>query len=81
MAQSTMIVLIVFIAVGLRLLYKTYCRHLDMQERMAASNASLDQHNSALHDKIATMEERIRVLEAIVTDSGYQVSKEIDSLK
>jgi len=31
-------------------------------------------------DKLERLEERVRVLEAIVTDKGYDLKKEIDSL-
>ncbi len=31
-------------------------------------------------DKLENLEERIRVLEAIVTDKGYDLKKEIDNL-
>jgi membrane protein implicated in regulation of membrane protease activity len=31
-------------------------------------------------DKLESLEERIRVLEAIVTDKGYDLKKEIDDL-
>ena len=42
-----------------------------------ASTASDPSENSASDQRIAELEERIRVLEAIVTDRGYQVTDEL----
>lgn len=37
-------------------------------------------HIEARLDKLESLQERIEVLEAIVTDKGYDLKKEIDSL-
>lgn len=41
---------------------------------------NLDAFESRL-DKVEKLEERIRILEAIVTDKGYDLKAEIDNLK
>lgn len=41
---------------------------------------NLDAFESRL-DKVEKLEERVRILEAIVTDKGYDLKAEIDNLK
>ena len=46
----------------------------------AEANA-LKAENRALHDKLDAMQDRMIVLEKIVTDRGYSLSDEIDALR
>ncbi len=41
----------------------------------------LREENRALHDKLDTMQDRMVVLEKIVTDRGYSLSDEIEALR
>ena len=41
----------------------------------------LSAENSALHDKLDAMQDRMIVLERIVTDKGYTVAEEIEALR
>ncbi|AKM07645.1 hypothetical protein [Pelagerythrobacter marensis] len=41
----------------------------------------LREENSALHDKLDAMQDRMIVLERIVTDRGYSLSEEIEALR
>jgi len=44
-------------------------------------NKRLQAENRELHDKLDTMQDRMIVLEKIVTDRGYSLSEEIESLR
>lgn len=46
-----------------------------------AETQRLKAENKALHDKLDTMQDRMIVLEKIVTDRGYSLSAEIDALR
>lgn len=41
----------------------------------------LREENALLHDKLDTMQDRMVVLEKIVTDRGYTLSEEIEALR
>lgn len=41
----------------------------------------LKEENRELHDKLDTMQDRMIVLEKIVTDRGYSLSEEIEALR
>ena len=41
----------------------------------------LREENAMLHDKLDTMQDRMVVLEKIVTDRGYSLSEEIEALR
>ncbi|WP_375289586.1 hypothetical protein [Qipengyuania sp.] len=41
----------------------------------------LREENAMLHDKLDTMQDRMIVLEKIVTDRGYSLSEEIEALR
>lgn len=41
----------------------------------------LEVENQALHEKLDAMQDRMVVLEKIVTDRGYSLAEEIDSLR
>ena len=46
-----------------------------------AETKRLMTENKALHDKLDAMQDRMIVLEKIVTDRGYSLSAEIDALR
>ena len=46
-----------------------------------AETKALQNENRALHDKIDAMQDRMVVLEKIVTDRGYSLSDEIEALR
>ena len=47
----------------------------------SAETKRLKQENRDLHDKLDTMQDRMVVLEKIVTDRGYSLSEEIEALR
>lgn len=75
-----MIVLIVFISVGFGVLYDMYKKHLDFKMKVMKHNQSTDEENTQLKQHICQLQERIEVLEKIVTDEGYTIKKEINNL-
>lgn len=64
---------IVAIAIGA----DVYKKYLKMKERKKENDPDLEESIA----KIETLEERIRVLERIVTEHKYDLRKEIDNLK
>jgi hypothetical protein len=46
-----------------------------------AENRRLKAENKALHDKLDAMQDRLVVLETIVTDRGYGLAAEIEALR
>lgn len=80
MSGTTMVVAIVFISVGFGVLYDMYKKHLEFKEKTLDHNRFADQENSQLKSQVIQLEERIAVLEKIVTDEGYQVNKDINNL-
>jgi len=47
----------------------------------SAETKRLREENRELHDKLDTMQDRMVVLEKIVTDRGYSLSEEIEALR
>jgi len=80
MNGTTMIVAIVFISVGFGVLYDMYKRHLEFKEKSLCHDQQNSESNSKLQKQVENLEERITVLEKIVTDEGYAVKKEINNL-
>ena len=80
MTGTTMVVLIVLISVGFGVLYDMYSKHLQFKERTLNSNNLHDQQAAKMQSHIAALEERIQILEKIVTDEGFTVSQEINKL-
>ncbi len=80
MSGTTMVVAIVFISVGFGVLYDMYKRHLEFKEKSLGHNQQDTESNIALRKQVEILEERIEVLEKIVTDEGYSVQKEIKNL-
>ncbi|XQW86121.1 hypothetical protein ACOYR1_05125 [Thalassotalea piscium] len=80
MTGTTMVVLIVFISVGFGVIIDMYKKHLEFKERTLHHNSKTDESNINLKKQVSALEERIQVLEKIVTDEGYNVQKEINKL-
>ncbi len=80
MTGTTMVVAIVFITVSFGAIYDMYKKHLDFKAKTLDHNNRSDLENSDLQQKVNTLEERIKVLEKIVTDEGYQIQKDIKNL-
>ena len=51
------------------------------QKSDSAETKRLKDENRELHDKLDTMQDRMVVLEKIVTDRGYTLSEEIEALR
>jgi len=80
MNGSAMIVAIVFISVGFGVMYDMYKKHLEFKIKTLEHNKKNDEKNISLKQQVNLLEERIKVLETIVTDEGYQVQKDINNL-
>lgn len=70
-----MVVIIVIVAIGGGIIRE----HL-RAKRLAGGSAHRDTLDDAL-DRIEDLEERVRVLERVVTDDGYDLKRQIDDLK
>ena len=57
-----------------------YKRHLEFKEKSLGHEQQNSTSNNELQNQVKTLEERIEVLEKIVTDEGYSVQKEINKL-
>jgi len=79
MHGTTMIVIIVFISVGFGVIGSMHKRHLAFKEK-SLNKSQQDNENNQLQEQVTLLEERVQVLEKIVTDEGYAVQKEINNL-
>jgi len=80
MSGTTMIVMIVFITVGFGVLFDMYQKHLKFKEKTMKYEQDANEETSILKAQVTQLEQRIQVLEKIVTDEGYSVNKEINNL-
>lgn len=80
MSGTTMIVLIVLISVGSGVVYDMYKKHLEFKEKTLNHNSQSSEQVIAMKKHVQLLEERMQVLEKIVTDEGYDVRKEINRL-
>jgi phage shock protein C len=80
MSGTAMVVAIVFISVGFGVMYDMYKKHLEFKEKTINLNSQTNEQAMAMKKKVQTLEDRIQVLEKIVTDEGYSVQKEINKL-
>lgn len=80
MNGTTMVVAIVFISVGFGVLYDMYKKHLEFKAKMHEKEMQSSSNNNDLLNKVDSLEERVKVLEKIVTDEGYSVQQEINKL-
>lgn len=71
-----MVVIIVVIGCGTGVLTE----YFKTKRKTAGSSVINDDLDDAL-DKIENLEERVRILEKVVTDDRYDLGREIDSLK
>ncbi|WP_057831871.1 hypothetical protein [Colwellia sp. TT2012] len=78
MSGTTMVVVIVCVVFGI--LYKMYNKHLEFKAKTIAHNDNTDDKNDELKKEIQALNERVQILEKIVTDEGYQVQKDINNL-
>ena len=80
MSGTAMVVAIVFISVGFGVIFDMYKKHLEFKEKTLNHNSQNSEQVIAMKQQIQTLEERMQVLEKIVTDEGYQLKKEINKL-
>ncbi|MGB2739635.1 MAG: hypothetical protein WBC60_03645 [Cognaticolwellia sp.] len=80
MTGTAMVVAIVFISVGFGVMFDMYKKHLEFKEKTLNHNSKNNEQAIAMKNQIKTLEERMQVLEKIVTDEGYNVQKEINKL-
>ena len=78
MSGTTMVVVIVCVVFGI--IYKMYNKHLEFKAKTITHNDNTDGKNEELQKQIQALNERVQVLETIVTDEGYQVQKDINKL-
>ena len=77
MAWSTVVLLIVFMAVGLPMLVGAL---KVWTSRPRHSSDETDATVQALEQEMGALRERVKTLEAIVTDDGYRLTQEFDKL-
>jgi|TARA_R110002111_G_scaffold244782_1_gene307064 hypothetical protein len=80
MSGTAMVVAIVFISVGFGVIFDMYKKHLEFKEKTLNHNSQNDEQFIAMKRHVQTLEERMQVLEKIVTDEGYNIQKEINKL-
>jgi hypothetical protein len=78
MSGTTMVVVIVCVVFGV--LYEMYKKHLEFKAKTIKHNNSADFTTEALQKEVKALTERVKALETIVTDEGYQVQKDINNL-
>jgi len=78
MSGTTMVVVIVCVVFGV--LYKMYNKHLEFKAKTIQHNNSADSITEELQKEVKALTERVKTLETIVTDEGYQVQKDINNL-
>lgn len=64
-------------------LFAIWTKHLQKVAEIQARNAVTDngERDTAYASKVQALEERVRVLERIVTDGGYTVAAQIEALR
>ncbi|KXJ51495.1 MAG: hypothetical protein AXW17_09160 [Colwellia sp. Phe_37] len=80
MSGTAMVVAIVFISVGFGVIFDMYKKHLEFKEKTLNYNSQSSEQVIAMKKQVQLLEERMQVLEKIVTDEGYDVRKEINRL-
>ena len=78
MSSTTMVVVIVCVVFSI--LYKMYKKHLEFKASTIKHNNSTDSLNDELKKEVKALSERVKTLETIVTDEGYQVQRDINNL-
>jgi len=78
--MSNSVLTIIIVAIVTSFLFKVYREYLAYKkESLAKSNVDNEQDSSLLQ-QVEQLNERVKVLEKIVTDEGYQVQKDINNL-
>lgn len=77
MDWSTVVLLIVFMAVGMPMLVGA----LKVWTSRPQGSAEADATVHSLEQEVAALRERVTTLEAIVTDDGYRLTQEFDKLE
>ena len=77
MDWSTVVLLIVFMAVGMPMLVGA----LKVWTSRPQGSAETDATVHSLEQEVAALRERVTTLEAIVTDDGYRLTQEFDKLE
>lgn len=69
----------ILIFIGLIVVYQLYSQNAELKKQL---NADDEHHNQQqqLSEKIEQLQQRIAILEKIVTDEGYNIDKEINKL-
>lgn len=80
MSGTTMIVLIVLISVGSGVVYDMYKKHLEFKHKMQNNNSDAHKQLAETKVELVALRERVQTLEAIVTDSSFNVKQEINKL-
>ncbi|TMS81889.1 hypothetical protein [Pseudoalteromonas sp. S554] len=80
MSGTTMIVLIVLISVGSGVVYDMYKKHLEFKHKMQNNNSDAHKQLAETKAEVVALRERVQTLEAIVTDSNFNVKQEINKL-
>ena len=80
MSGTTMVVLIVLISVGSGVIYDMYKKHLEFKSRTLKKSKEANEHVAEVTKELQELRERVQTLEAIVTDSSYNVKQEINKL-
>jgi hypothetical protein len=78
MSGTTMVVVIVCVVFGV--IYEMYKRNLEFKAKTIKHNNSADSITEELKKEVKALTERVKTLETIVTDEGYQVQKDINNL-
>lgn len=76
MSGTTMVFLIVLVAVGFGVIRDIFTKRLEMKKLDGMNQAE----KQAMQDEIQQLKARVATLEQIITDDGYQVAKEINKL-
>jgi hypothetical protein len=78
MSGTTMVVVIVCVVFGV--LYEMYKKHLEFKSETIKHSDNADTKSEELQKELQALNERVQILEKIVTDEGYQVQKDINNL-
>ncbi|MGD8326066.1 MAG: hypothetical protein PVF65_04050 [Sphingomonadales bacterium] len=83
--MSNFIVLIVFIIIGVPVIAKfaseMHKRHLEYKERQEERHGKGAASDEEWVARVERLEDRVRVLERIITDKGHHLAEEIEKLR
>jgi len=78
--MSNSVLTIVIVAIVSSFIFKIYREHLAFKKASLAKQNVNSEQDSSLLQQVEQLNERVEVLEKIVTDEGYQVQKDINNL-